>query len=67
MELLEIRDSGVTVYATGYDVPNNSWDYAHSNYRYSSSKTNDSYTYDDDFHFGRMQYDYKVNTCYLPC
>jgi hypothetical protein len=43
----------------GYDVPNNSWDYADIvNYRFCRSKTNDSYVYDER----RLSYFVECNT-----
>lgn len=49
--------------ATGYDVPNNSWDFADISLTtgFLAAKTNGSYVYDERrlSYFGRMQYDYK--------
>lgn len=49
--------------ATGYDVPNNSWDFADISLTtgVSSAKNNGSYVYDSRLtsYFGRGQYDYK--------
>jgi TonB-linked SusC/RagA family outer membrane protein len=54
---------GNGLYATGYDVPNNSWDFADIGLTTGvlEAKTNSSYTYDERrlSYFGRMQYDYK--------
>ena len=54
---------GNGLYATGYDVPNNSWDFADIGLTTGivDAKTNSSYTYDERrlSYFGRMQYDYK--------
>jgi outer membrane receptor protein involved in Fe transport len=51
------------LFATGYDVPNNSWEYADISLAngISQAKTNGSYSYDERrlSYFGRMQYDYK--------
>ncbi|MGL2993435.1 SusC/RagA family TonB-linked outer membrane protein [Flavobacterium sp. TSSA_36] len=49
--------------ATGYDVPNNSWDFADISLTtgFLDAKTNGSYVYDERrlSYFGRVQYDYK--------
>ncbi|NRT12935.1 TonB-dependent receptor [Flavobacterium sp. 14A] len=54
---------GNGLYATGYDVPNNSWDFADIGLTTGvlEAKTNSSYSYDERrlSYFGRMQYDYK--------
>lgn len=54
---------GNGLFATGYDVPNNSWDYADISLANGvlEAKTNGSYSYDERrlSYFGRMQYDYK--------
>ena len=57
------KDWGDGLFATGYDVPNNSWDFADIAL---TTGTNDaretgSYTYDNRLlsYFGRLQYDYK--------
>ena len=57
------KDWGDGLFATGYDVPNNSWDFADIAL---TTGTNDaretgSYTYDNRLlsFFGRLQYDYK--------
>jgi TonB-linked SusC/RagA family outer membrane protein len=54
---------GNGLFATGYDVPNNSWEYADISLAngISQAKTNGSYSYDERrlSYFGRMQYDYK--------
>lgn len=57
------KEWGNGLTATGYDVPNNSWDYADIALTTGTldAKTNSSYTYDERrlSYFGRMQYDYK--------
>jgi TonB-linked SusC/RagA family outer membrane protein len=57
------KEWGNGLFATGYDVPNNSWDYADIALTtgFVAAKTNSSYTYDERrlSYFGRMQYDYK--------
>lgn len=54
---------GNGLFATGYDVPNNSWEYADISLANGvlEAKTNSSYAYDERrlSYFGRMQYDYK--------
>lgn len=71
----EIHNLGVTIgttayknwgnglFATGYDVPNNSWEFADIALTTGSVdiKQNGSYAYDERrlSYFGRMQYDYK--------
>lgn len=54
---------GKGLYATGFDVPNNSWDYADISLTtgFADSKTASSYGYDERrlSYFGRLQYDYK--------
>jgi len=49
--------------ATGYDVPNNSWDFADISITtgFLNAKQNSSYNYDERrvSYFGRLQYDYK--------
>lgn len=54
---------GKGLYATGFDVPNNSWEFADISLTtgFSDSKTAGSYSYDDRrvSYFGRIQYDYK--------
>lgn len=54
---------GEGLYATGFDVPNNSWEFADISLTtgYSESKTVSSYVYDNRrlSYFGRIQYDYK--------
>jgi TonB-linked SusC/RagA family outer membrane protein len=54
---------GNGLFATGYDVPNNSWDFADISLTTGilNAKTNGSYSYDERrlSYFGRMQYDYK--------
>ena len=51
------------MFATGYDVPNNSWDFADISLTTGilNAKTNGSYSYDERrlSYFGRAQYDYK--------
>ena len=57
------KEWGNGLFATGYDVPNNSWDYADISLTTGilNAKTNSSYGYDERrlSYFGRMQYDYK--------
>jgi TonB-linked SusC/RagA family outer membrane protein len=57
------KEWGNGLFATGYDVPNNSWDYADISLTtgFLEAKTNSSYNYDERrlSYFGRMQYDYK--------
>ncbi|MEZ7499721.1 TonB-dependent receptor [Flavobacterium sp. Arc3] len=57
------KEWGSSLNATGYDVPNNSWDYADISLTtgFLEAKTNGSYVYDERrlSYFGRMQYDYK--------
>ncbi|MGO4816790.1 SusC/RagA family TonB-linked outer membrane protein [Flavobacterium sp. W22_SRS_FP1] len=57
------KEWGNGLYARGYDVPNNSWDYADIALTtgFLEAKTNSSYTYDERrlSYFGRLQYDYK--------
>ncbi|WP_294822485.1 TonB-dependent receptor [uncultured Flavobacterium sp.] len=57
------RDWGTGLYATGYDVPNNSWEFADINLANGlpTQKPVSSYTYDNRrlSYFGRLQYDYK--------
>ncbi|GIZ10528.1 TonB-dependent receptor [Flavobacterium sp. UMI-01] len=57
------KEWGTGLSATGYDVPNNSWDYADISLTTGTldAKTNSSYSYDERrlSYFGRMQYDYK--------
>lgn len=54
---------GEGLYATGFDVPNNSWEFADINLTtgFSESKTARSYSYDERrlSYFARVQYDYK--------
>lgn len=54
---------GEALYATGFDVPNNSWEFADISLTtgYLDSKTANSYKYDERrlSYFGRLQYDYK--------
>jgi len=58
-----IRNWGDGLYATGYDVPNNSWEFADISLTTGTSteKSNDSYVYDIRklSFFGRLQYDYE--------
>ncbi len=53
---------GNGLFATGYDIPNNSWDFADISLATGATTTRDvgSYTYDDrlNSYFLRMQYDY---------
>nr|WP_314895509.1 TonB-dependent receptor [uncultured Flavobacterium sp.] len=57
------KEWGNGLFATGYDVPNNSWDYADISLTTGTLdvKTNSSYGYDERrlSYFGRLQYDYK--------
>lgn len=57
------KEWGNGLFATGYDVPNNSWDFADISLTTGilNAKTNSSYGYDERrlSYFGRMQYDYK--------
>ncbi|MGB7785739.1 MAG: TonB-dependent receptor [Salinimicrobium sp.] len=58
-----IRNWGDGLFASGYDVPNNSWDFADISLTTGTSdaKSNSSYVYDVRklSFFGRLQYDYK--------
>lgn len=57
------KDWGNHLDATGYDVPNNSWEYADISLAngLSDSKANNSWVWDQRrlSYFGRLQYDYK--------
>lgn len=57
------RNWGNGLSATGYDVPNNSWDFADISLTTGTSdaKTNSSYVYDSRLtsYFGRLQYGYQ--------
>lgn len=57
------KEWGNGLYATGFDVPNNSWDYADISLTtgISDAKSNSSYSYDERrlSYFGRLQYDFK--------
>jgi len=57
------KEWGNGLNATGYDVPNNSWEFADISLTTGvlEAKTNGSYAYDERrlSYFGRMQYDYK--------
>lgn len=57
------KEWGNGLFATGYDVPNNSWDYADISLTTGilDAKTNSAYAYDERrlSYFGRMQYDFK--------
>jgi TonB-linked SusC/RagA family outer membrane protein len=57
------KEFGNGLFATGYDVPYNSWDYADIGLAngISETKTNGSYSYDERrlSYFARVQYDYK--------
>lgn len=57
------RSWGDNVSATGFDVPNNSWEFADISLAngLSEAKSNNSYIYDSRLasFFGRIQYDYK--------
>ncbi|MEP6803312.1 MAG: SusC/RagA family TonB-linked outer membrane protein, partial [Flavobacterium sp.] len=56
------KEWGNGLYATGFDVPNNSWDFADISLTkgISATLTNSSYVYDQRrlSYFGRLQYDY---------
>ncbi|MFH7014997.1 SusC/RagA family TonB-linked outer membrane protein [Flavobacterium sp. FlaQc-47] len=56
------KEWGNGLYATGFDVPNNSWDFADISLTkgVSATLTNSSYVYDQRrlSYFGRLQYDY---------
>lgn len=58
-----IRDWGDGLYATGYDVPNNSWDFADISLTTGTNDglNNSAYKYDIRklSFFGRLQYDFK--------
>lgn len=57
------KDFGNALYATGYDVPYNSWDYASMNLAKGLPTTNPNNAYNFDerrlSYFARLQYDYK--------
>ncbi|WP_297332625.1 TonB-dependent receptor [Flavobacterium sp.] len=57
------RQFGEGLFATGFDVPNNSWEFADIGLTtgFTDAKTASSYKYDERrlSHFGRLQYDYK--------
>ena len=57
------KEWGNGLYATGFDVPYNSWEYADIGLTKGASDdlTNSSYTYDERrlSYFGRLQYDFK--------
>lgn len=57
------KEWGNGLYATGFDVPYNSWEYASINLATGASEglTNSTYYYDNRrlSYFGRLQYDYK--------
>ncbi|GLB52791.1 SusC/RagA family TonB-linked outer membrane protein [Neptunitalea chrysea] len=57
------KEWGNGLYATGYDIPNNSWAYADISLAtgVSEAQTNSSYVYDERrlSYFGRLQYNYK--------
>ncbi len=57
------KEWGNGLYATGYDIPNNSWEYADISLATGTSETqtNSSYIYDERrlSYFGRLQYNYK--------
>ncbi|WP_316633992.1 TonB-dependent receptor [uncultured Flavobacterium sp.] len=57
------KEWGNGLFATGFDVPNNSWDFADISLTkgVSTTLTNSSYVYDQRrlSYFGRLQYDYK--------
>ncbi len=56
------KEWGNGLFATGYDVPNNSWEFADIALTtgFVNAKANGSYTYDERrlSYFGRMQYDF---------
>lgn len=58
-----IRNYGDGLFASGYDVPNNSWEFADISLTtgVSDAKSNSSYAYDlrKLSYFGRLQYDYE--------
>jgi TonB-linked SusC/RagA family outer membrane protein len=57
------RQFGEGLFASGFDVPNNSWEFADIGLTtgFTDAKTASSYKYDERrlSHFGRLQYDYK--------
>ena len=57
------KEWGNGLFATGYDVPNNSWEFADISLTTGTldAKTNSSYVYDERrlSYFGRLQYDFK--------
>lgn len=57
------KQFGEGLFATGFDVPNNSWEFADIGLTtgFTDAKTASSYKYDERrlSHFGRLQYDYK--------
>ncbi|VXB69060.1 TonB-dependent receptor SusC [Flavobacterium sp. 9R] len=57
------KEWGNGLFATGYDVPNNSWEFADISLTTGTldAKTNSSYVYDERrlSYFGRIQYDFK--------
>lgn len=57
------KEWGNGLFATGYDVPNNSWNFADISLTTGTldAKTNSSYVYDERrlSYFGRIQYDFK--------
>ncbi|GAA4756669.1 MULTISPECIES: SusC/RagA family TonB-linked outer membrane protein [Flavobacterium] len=57
------KEYGNGLFATGFDVPNNSWEFADISLTtgISDSKPNSSYNYDERrlSYFGRLQYDFK--------
>ncbi len=57
------KDFGNGLYAKGYDVPYNSWDYASMNLAKGLPTTNPNNSYNSDerrlSYFARLQYDYK--------
>ncbi len=57
------KEWGNGLFATGYDVPNNSWEFADISLTTGvlDAKTNSSYVYDERrlSYFGRIQYDFK--------
>lgn len=57
------KEWGNGLFATGFDVPNNSWEFADISLTTGTldAKTNSSYVYDERrlSYFGRLQYDFK--------
>ena len=61
--LIGVENWGNGLFATGFDVPNNSWEFADIALTTGTSdaKENGSYIYDNRLlsYFGRLQYDFK--------